>query len=582
MKLGFITLCLLGSIPINIFSKNIERPNVLLILADDIGYGDLSCHGHPILKTPAIDRLASESVCFSDFHVTSMSTPTRSSLMTGIDCLRNGAMATSMGRSEVKSYYPMAPSFFMNAGYETGIFGKWHLGYNYPNRPCDRGFKESLYFNGYGLTGVGSSWGNDYFDPVCLHNGNIVNKEGYCNDIWFDEAMKWMKNCVKNKKNFFCYLPTNIAHFPEWVDSIYSEPYKEYPEAANFFGMVTCLDRAIDRLDAFLKENNLYENTIVVFLSDNGTLGSYADIYNAGMRGGKCARTEGGHRVPCFIRWPKGNFVLGNVKTPTQVQDILPTLLNLCSITLTKQVKFDGYSIVPLLYGDDIEDRMFVMQYFQNDLVKYDGCVIWKNWRLLYGDELYDIQNDPAQNINVISSNREVAIKMKDHYDKWWYSIKDSITTLVPIIIGSPYQEEVELNSSQWIDVRADGFPDVRNPKQTYNNGGTWLIEIEKSGKYVFDIYRWPREAGLNIQQGTALFKPRFGNSLKEGKSLPITSAKVYIKDKVYRLPVGKEDKKVSLSVYLQEGVHNISVKLGDDWGNIFSGAFFVYVKSLN
>ena len=210
--------------------------------------------GNPVVRTPHVDTLHRESVRFTQFHSAPMCTPTRSQLMSGMDCLRNGAMATSCGRSQLREGIPTIADAFSGGGYQTGIFGKWHLGYSYPFRPMDRGFREAVYFNGFGLTGAGDFWDNDYFDTRYYRNGRPQRGRGYCTDIWFDQAMQWMDGCRSRREPFFCYLPLNAPHFPEWVAENYRRPY-EGKGPAEYFGMVANIDDNVGRLEAFLTEN---------------------------------------------------------------------------------------------------------------------------------------------------------------------------------------------------------------------------------------------------------------------------------------------------------------------------------------
>lgn len=487
------------------------RPNVILILADDQGYGDLACHDNPFLKTPNLDNLHDVSLRFTDFHVAPMCSPTRGQLLTGVDCLRNACMATCAGRSTVREEFPMAGEIFANAGYQTGIFGKWHLGYNWPQRPMDRGFQEAICFYGFGLTGMGHHWNSDYYDPFYYHNGELNQAKGYCNDFWFSEAKRWIKDCKASGKPFFCYLPTNMAHFPEWIDSTYTAQYKS-SGAADFYGMITNLDENTGKMDQFLKYNGLQENTILIYLSDNGTV--HSNIYNAGMTGGKCTRTEGGHRVPCFIRWTNGKLSTpGDINTPTQVRDILPTLLDLCGIQKPANAKFDGVSLANLMHGGKLDDRMSVIQYYQNDLKKNDAAIVWNNWRFLpmFGDKLYDISIDIAQKNDVSSAHPEVVKKMKAFYEQWWSGVEPCLYDYVCNHIGSIHQAEVALCSSDWQEVHADGNGSARQPKPVYADGGIWNIMVDQPGNYTIELRRWPREADAAIEAGLPEFVPKFG-----------------------------------------------------------------------
>jgi len=581
-KLGFISLSLftLGLPNLNSVSaeKN-KQPNVILILADDQGYGDMACTGNPFLKTPNLDNLHDESIRFTDFHVAPMSSPTRGQLLTGVDCLRNGCMATCAGRSTVREEYPMAGEIFKEAGYQTGIFGKWHLGYNWPQRPMDRGFQEAIYFYGFGLTGMGHHWNSDYYDPFYYHNGELNQAKGYCNDFWFSEAKRWINECKDSGKPFFCYLPTNIAHFPEWIDSTYTAQYK-LSGAAGFYGMISNLDENVGKLDRFLKDNGLQENTILIYLSDNGTV--HPKVYNAGMTGGKCTRTEGGHRVPFFIRWPDGKFSLpGDINTPTQVQDLLPTLLDLCGVSKPANAKFDGVSLANLIRGNKLDDRMFVVQYYQNDLKKNDAAIIWNSWRLLpmFGDELYDITNDPAQKKNISLSHPDIVKKMKVFYEQWWSGVEPRLNDYVCNHIGSSHQAEVAICASDWQEVRADGNGSARQPKPIYSEGGIWNIMVDRPGNYSIEIRRWPREANAGITSGLPAFFPKFGKPEPEGVVLPIANAHLSINNIKRSSAIMPDDKSVTFKVTLSKGKTQLHSWFSDNNDKPVCGVFYAYIK---
>jgi len=191
-----------------------DLPNVIIVMTDDQGYGELSYHGNPILKTPNLDELAGRSLRFTDYHAAPMCTPTRGQLMTGLDAARNGAINVSSGRSLLRPEISTMADMFAENGYLTGIFGKWHLGDNYPFRPEDRGFHETLWFPSSHIGSVPDFWGNNYFDDTYIRNGSRESFTGYCTDIFFDEAMEFMSKSVKAGKPFLTYIPTNTPHGP--------------------------------------------------------------------------------------------------------------------------------------------------------------------------------------------------------------------------------------------------------------------------------------------------------------------------------------------------------------------------------
>ncbi|HLQ44869.1 MAG TPA: arylsulfatase, partial [Planctomycetaceae bacterium] len=363
-------------------------------------------------RTPNLDRLHSQSIRLTDFHVAPMCTPTRGQLMTGLDACRNGATSVCAGRSFIRRGIPTMAEFFAANGYRTAMFGKWHLGDSYPNLPKDRGFHESVYHLGWGITSMADTWQNDYFDGRFFHNGKLQKYQGYCTDVWFDLSLNWMKERHAAKEPFFLYLPTNAPHGPHWVAEKYKQPYQGKGPAA-FFGMIANLDENIGRLESFLAESGLRDNTIVIFFHDNGGTAG-VKLFNAGMRAGKTTYYEGGHRAACFIRGPNGKLSEPcDIGELTQVQDLLPTLIELCGLkespVRTREAdraeingNFDGTSLAGLLQGksDKLPDRKLVVQYGQRP-VKWDSAVLWRKWRLVKGEELYDLRQDPAQEKNV-------------------------------------------------------------------------------------------------------------------------------------------------------------------------------------
>jgi len=506
-----------------------KRPNVIILLTDDQGYGDLSCHGHPVLHTPNIDRLHDQSVRLTDFHVAPMCAPTRGQIMSGVHCLRNGAMATSLGRHLLKPELPTMADLFGAGGYATGIFGKWHLGDSYPYRPMDRGFQEAIYHHGFGLTGADSYWNNDYLNPYYRHNGVLKQAEGYCTDFWFDRAMDWMARQNEQDQSFLCYIPTNVPHFPMWVDDVYKEEFAAYGgDPSGFFGMIVELDENLARLEQFLVEKGLRDDTIFIFMTDNGHAGGALDVYNAQMRGGKCSRYDGGHRVPCFIRWPGGDLVPpGDLSTSTQATDILPTLLDLCGIGVPADACFDGRSLAPLLRGrpHDLDERTFVVQYFQNSVSKDDASVIRQQWRLVFGEELYDIRRDPGQEHDVAARHPEVVAALRDFYEQWWAEVEPGIHVFSPLTIGSAHEDPVTLTSCEWENVRCDGAGSVRaGNKGGDGRGGPWNIQVARAGDYEVTLRRWPRESGLALAAAAPPFHGAYGTE-KAGVALPVASA---------------------------------------------------------
>lgn len=562
-----------------------KRPNVLIVLSDDQGYGDFSCHGNPVLRTPNLDKLHDQSIRLTDFHVAPMCTPTRGQLMSGLDALHSGASSVCAGRSFIPRGTPTMAEIFAANGYRTGHFGKWHLGDSYPNLPQQRGFRETVYFLGWGITSMADLWQNDYFDGRFRHNGVLRPYKGYCNDVWFDQAMKWIKERRDKGEPFFCYLPTNLPHGPHWVADKYKQPYKGRGPAG-FFGMIANIDENMGRLDAFLSANGLRDNTLVIYFNDNGGTAG-VKLYNAGMRGHKTEYYEGGHRAACFLRWPAGPLRrpvdLGGL---TEVQDLLPTLIDLCGLQTPKNAQLDGISLAPLLTGktDALPDRMLVVQYGERP-EKWDAAVLWKKWRLVKDkkrpnkgkqlEELYDLRSDLGQKKNVAAEHPDVLKKMRDHYEKWWAGVAPKLDNFSPISIGSDKENPVCLSAADWANVYCDN---MHNLRAGVNRNGPWHLLVEQDGTYEIALRRWPKEADAAISAGVPAFKAVDGG-LEPGKALPIVRARLKIGDVDEAKPVAAGDKQVTFTVKLKAGTRvPMQTWFLDANGKQLCGAYFAYV----
>src|SRR5262249_19383732 len=227
---------------------------------------------------------------------------------------------------------------------------KWHWGESSPNLPHQRGFEETVYHLGWGITSMADRWENDCFDPWLRHNGVPKLYEGYCTDIFFDLAMHWIDERRRRDEPFFVYLPTNAAHAPCWVADKYKKPYQG-KGPAGFFGMIANLDENLGRLDAFLRKTGLRDNTILIYMNDNGGTAG-VNVYNAGLRGRKTQYYEGGHRSAFFFRWPAGGLRRPCDLDPlAAVPDVPPTLIDLCGLLAPRGARFDGTSLAGLLRG---------------------------------------------------------------------------------------------------------------------------------------------------------------------------------------------------------------------------------------
>lgn len=493
----------------------VERPNVILIMTDDQGYGDLACHGSPYVKTPALDALYAESVRFTDFHVDPSCSPTRAAILTGSYSARAGVWHTIGGRSLLKEGMPTMAEVFASNGYETAVFGKWHLGENYPFRPQDRGFKEAIVHGGGGIGQSPDYWGNDYFDDTYKHNGKFEKYWGYCNDVWFDQAIQYVE--ANKEKPFFCYLTTNLPHAPLNVDEKYVAPHRGQvsDRLANYYGMVENIDENVKKLLTKIDGIGLRENTIVIFMTDNGPCPWFGGVkmdfetgfieegYTAGMRGAKIWGYENAHRVPFFIRWPKGGISGGkDVDVLAAHIDIMPTLIDLCGLTADDELKLDGRSLAPILENttDQWPDERKLIVH--NQRVEYpvkdkEYQVLTERWRLVKRevDELYDIQKDPGQEHDVASEHPDVVKRLYGAYEDWWDDVSPGFDEYAKIHLGSPHENPVGMYA---------------HDAHTRNGKKVWVVDVEKAGTYEVRLNRWPEESGKRIVEN------RSGKALDE------------------------------------------------------------------
>jgi arylsulfatase len=418
------------------------RPNVVFILTDDQGYGDLSCHGNPVLKTPNLDRLHGEGVRFTDFHVSPTCSPTRAALMTGRHEFKSGVTHTIEERERLSLKATTIAQVLKSAGYTTGIFGKWHLGDEPDHRPDQRGFDE-MFIHGAGGIGqtypgsCGDAPGNTYFDPAILHNGRFEKTHGYCTDVFFGQALKWMES-VKGRRPFFCYLATNAPHAPLQVRPEDEARYagKVPANVAKFFGMIANIDDNVGLLLDKLREWGLERDTLVIFMNDNGgTVG--VKVFNAGMRGQKVTAYQGGTRAASFWRWP-GTLPAG-VDVPRLAAhiDVFPTLAAIARARVPAEVaaKLDGRSLLPLLKDAkaDWPDRTLfthVGRWPKGRVAEFSHTEVrvrTARWSMIcHGGphwELYDLPADPGEKDDVAGRHPEVVRELSAAYDRWWKEV---------------------------------------------------------------------------------------------------------------------------------------------------------------
>jgi arylsulfatase len=426
-------------------SKPMRKPNIIIILTDDQGYGDLACHGNPKIRTPNLDRLHDEGVRFSDFHVSPTCAPTRCSLMTGRHEFKSGVTHTIMERERMSLKATTIAQVLRSAGYATGIFGKWHLGDEPDHRPDKRGFDETFI---HGAGGIGQTYagscgdapGNKYFDPAILHNGTFEKTQGYCTDVFFAQATRWIES-RKDKPPFFAYITPNAPHGPLHCPEDYLKKYEGQgldPQVMAFFGMITNIDDNVGKLLGKLKEWSIERDTLVIFMNDNGGTAGLK-VFNAGMRTGKGTPYNGGTRAASFWRWP-GTLKPADVDKLTAHIDIFPTLAELAGAKVPDEVagKLDGRSLVPLLKDSNAPwaDRFLfthVGRWAKGQAAqsKYRQCSVRGPRYEMVGTgkdgakrwELYDLKDDPGETKNIAAEHPEIVREMEPAYDRWWQEV---------------------------------------------------------------------------------------------------------------------------------------------------------------
>lgn len=591
IKILFFIVLLVSEIHIVKAQENLEkRPNVILIMTDDQGYGDLACHGNTILDTPNMDRLHSQSVRFTNFHVSPTCAPTRAALMTGLYTNRTGVWHTIGGRSLLRKDKVTMAEVFKENEYHTAIFGKWHLGDNYPFRPQDRGFLEVLV---HGAGGVGQTpdfFDNDYFNDTYIHNGKLEEYRGYCTDVWFREAIEYIERQKDNP--FFCYISTNAPHSPFYVDNKYSKAYegiKNIP-SNEFYGMITNIDDNIGILTRKIEDLGISDNTILIFMTDNGSSMGDKKIenitaFNAGMRGKKNSEYDGGHRVPFFVKYPNGKLEAGkDVNNISAHIDVLPTLIELCGLKLNKPIDFDGKSLMPLINGSDENwsERLLITdsQRVEHPIKWRKSAVMSDNWRLVNGEELYNMVDDPGQTNDVALKEPKKVEKFRKAYDTWWDDVSLDFDDFQAIIIGSPAENPVNLTSHDWHSNTQVPW-NHKHVRSGLQGNGFWVLDIEHTGIYEITLSRWPLSMKLPINSGMEKRPALNGTSVNEsleGKALNILKAKIEIGREKMEQDVKETDVSVTFTVNLKAGKDKrlITTFRGNE---VDMGAYYVQIS---
>jgi arylsulfatase A-like enzyme len=495
-----------GHLTTNTFAEPVSKPNVVLIMTDDQGYGEIAAHGNPTIKTPNLDQLHAASVRLTDFHVDPTCSPTRSALMTGRYSTRTGVWHTINGRSLMSPDEVTLGEVFKANGYATAMFGKWHLGDNYPCRPQDQGFDQVEQHLGGGIGNAPDYWENDYFDDHYKVNGEWKPFTGYCTDVWFREATRFIED--HRDQPFFVYLPTNAPHGPYNVPDSYAAPYRAAglpPDLAKFYGMIANIDENLGRFREKLTELGLSENTLLIYMTDNGTAAGWIDedarypYNNAGMRGWKSSAYDGGHRVPCYWHWPKGGLTGGrDISMLTAHIDILPTLVDMLGLKKPDGPAVDGIPLTAPLQGVVEEaqpDRtLFVHVQRQHVPPKWvNSSVMTKRWRMIDGKELYDIAADPGQKTDIAQDHPDVIETLKGKYETWWKSLAPAMDRTIRIGLGGA-ENPMTLSSHDWLMQGGDEGA-AWHQKHVQRGDliiGPWAVDVKKPGTYRISLHRWP------------------------------------------------------------------------------------------
>lgn len=520
-----------------------RRPNVVVIMVDDQALGDLSCMGNTALRTPNIDRLAESGVAFSSYYGCPLCSPARSSLLTGRYHYRTGVVDTSTGLSMMRPDEVNLAEVLGANGYRTFISSKWHLGDNYPLRPMDRGFQESLIAKDAIVAGIANPPNNSLFSPILYHNEQPVQTDGYITDIAFNAAFKFME--ATRDQPYFLYLSTNVVHKPLQVARHYSEPFKakgldDY--TATLYGEMVNLDENVGRLQAKLTQLGDTDDTIILYTVDNGPIGERgvgygpdgASRYNLGLRGGKGTIWEGGIKLPLFVAWPSR---LSSGKKCEQIAshiDVFPTVLEMCGVATPPERRLDGRSLLPVMEGRAANwpERTLFFQQSRPDRGKrryldeprlFANCAArGQKYKAVMTAEvpggpyfeqflqpvdfnstrLYDIENDPGENTDISKAHPDIVRKLRGEYEAWFLDVSRGISPAVRNVVGSPRQNPVLLTSQDLRGVRSALGPhtleDAKRQAQSReaHGYGYWAIEVPKRARYRITMQLTPVTVG--------------------------------------------------------------------------------------
>ncbi|MCP9234391.1 arylsulfatase [Lewinella sp. JB7] len=570
-----------------------DRPNVIIVITDDQGYGDMGHTGNPLIQTPAIDRFATQSVNLTNYHVGTTCAPTRAGLLTGRNANRNGVWHTIMGASLLNKRETTLADVFRRSGYSTGMFGKWHLGDNHPFLPQDRGFDEAFYHGGGGVGQTPDYWNNDYFDDTYFHNGEPEQRSGYCTDVWFDEAMRFITD--KQDDPFLCYLSLNAPHGPYNVREEYYNRYRDTEGITEtqkrFYGMITNIDDNFARLLRHLDQLGISENTIIIFTTDNGTAAGYRRDprtdqimgFNAEMRGTKGSEYDGGHRVPFIIRWPAGGLSGGRkLSGLTAHVDVLPTLATLTGQTFRPDNTLDGTDISGYLLGrHEAPERLLVTdtQRVPWPVKGKNSCVMEGQWRLVSGSELYEVSEDPGQTTNVADAYPERVERMNAFYEDWWADVI-SETELSTIELGGTAKPDVITCHDARIMEGTPPWNQMLIRRGEPMKLAPYAVDFVRGGTYRFELRRYPLESGLALGAAAhdSIPPTPYTDARIRGRSMSFRQAHLRIGDRTYSADANDGADAAVIEAEVPAGKAELLAYFDlTDGGQ--SNAFYVYVE---
>ncbi len=560
-----------------------ERPNVIVIMADDQGRNDFGAMQNQILQTPHIDALSTGSVEFTNFYVSPVCSPTRACLMTGRYNFRTRCIDTWLGRSMMEPEEVTIAEMLQQAGYATGIFGKWHLGDCYPMRPSEQGFDQSLVHRGGGLAQPSEPRENQrrYTDAILFENNQQVQTQGYCTDVYFDAAWKFIRQSQRDGKSFFVYLPTNAPHGP--YHDVPEELRKQYMELdlqqlminppknpqrmktekdrlARIAAMITNIDQNVGRLVKRLRQAELLNNTMLLVLNDNGP---NTMRFVGELRGMKSHVHEGGIRSPLWVHWPD-ELKAGKRDTVAAHIDLLPTIIDACEVKPPNSHQLDGVSLLKVLRDDtaSVPDRPIVIQAHRgNEPVRYHHFMIrYGRWKLLHASgfgkesfrgapkfELYDLQADPGESNNLVDSQADVKRRLQQAYDRWFddvSSTRENNYAPPRIVVGTKHENPTVLTRQDW---RGGSW----QPKAQ----GYWELEAPTAGKYNLQLLYEPL---TESETAEITISPAAGDDGLDPIQHPImpTSYETTIED--IALPAGKFRLQATLKGKATRGVYQL------------------------